>query len=103
MLTVDAYNRDDEEDFKYFLPINSICYWKKGGSGSEYYKGEVFDEEGNLVSVQTDENLDILLQRLREDFVIDTFTCGYCNKILTKEEEHDSGGSCVSCINHYEG
>lgn len=102
MIFPDAYNKDDPEDFKYFLPMNSIAYWKKGCKGSEYYKGEVFDEEGNLVSVDTDEDLLVLVSRLKSDFLDDTFTCGYCGHTLTKEVEHVSGGSCINCVQHYE-
>lgn len=95
----EVYNRDEEE-----IPflLSCIVYWKKGCSDQPYWKGEIFDDEGDLASDYCDFSVKSVVSRLH-DYV---FTCQGCNKSLAFWKESDSMEDiCEDCyaktkINH---
>ena len=80
-MELQIFNRDVDT-----LPkslANCIVYWEKGCTGSVFYKGEVFDGYGHLVSDDTDESLVELIKRLQGDVT----PCACCGVTMASWDE----------------
>lgn len=89
---LEVYDRDKED-----LPDelrNCIVYWEKGYLGQPFWKGEVYDELGNLAGTDTAFSRERLIEELKTYI----FTCQGCHKVLSWEVESDEMSSiCEDC------
>ena len=94
---IEIYDRDNEE-----LPetlSECIVYWRKGCEGSQYFKGEIYGTattEEQLISTDSDESLEALIARLKED--VDVCTC--CHHIVDREDICETR-ACSGCEERY--
>lgn len=86
-----VYDRDTET-----LPEclkDCFIIWKKGCTGSEFYKGEVFDYSGSLVVSESADTVEELITSLASD----VFECQQCRRLHSCDEESTYDGFCEDC------